>query len=120
MTETGTRKVIPQPLREFITAVLSREGLPDNDVAMIATLMVEAERPGGGGHGVFRLPRYRRRLGAGGCNAPPNIRIERERGATAVVNGDNGFGHLVMKGSAEEAIARAGQFGIGWVGAQHS
>ncbi len=70
--------------------------------------------------GIFRLPQYLNRLRAGGFNARPNIRIERERGATALVNGDNGFGHLVMKRCAEEAIARARKYGIGWVGAHHS
>ncbi len=120
MIETGARKVMPQRLREFIAAVLRAERLPDDDAATVASLMVEADLLGGDGHGVFRLPQYLNRLRAGGFNARPNIRIERERGATAVVNGDNGFGHLVMKRCAEEAIARARQYGIGWVGAHHS
>lgn len=38
----------------------------------------------------------------------------------AVVDGDNGFGHLVMKRCADEAVARARTHGIGWVGAHHS
>ena len=120
MIETGARKVMPQRLREFIAAVLRAERLPDDDAETVASLMVEADLLGGDGHGVFRLPQYLNRLRAGGFNARPNIRIERERGATAVVNGDNGFGHLVMKRCAEEAIARARQYGIGWVGAHHS
>lgn len=107
-------------LTEFVAAVLHAEGLPSEDAATVAALMVEADLLGGDGHGVFRLPRYLERLRAGGFNARPNIRIERERGAMAVVDGDNGFGHLVMKFCADEAVRRARSHGIGWVGAHHS
>lgn len=120
MSQTGVRNVTAQRLREFIAAILHAEGLPENDAATVGSLMVEADLLGGDGHGVFRLPRYLDRLRAGGFNARPKIRIDRERGATAVVDGDNGFGHLVMKRCAEEAIARARTHGIGWVGAHHS
>ncbi|SDX29632.1 Ldh family oxidoreductase [Roseicitreum antarcticum] len=107
-------------LTEFVAAILQAEGLPPADAATVAGLMVEADLLGGDGHGVFRLPRYLERLRAGGFNARPNIRIERERGAMAVVDGDNGFGHLVMKFCADEAVRRARSHGVGWVGAHHS
>lgn len=107
-------------LTEFVGAVLHAEGLPPDDAATVAALMVEADLLGGDGHGVFRLPRYLERLRAGGFNARPNIRIDKERGAMAVVDGDNGFGHLVMKFCADEAVRRARSHGIGWVGAHHS
>ena len=107
-------------LTDFIAAVLVAHELPPLDARSVAELMVEADLLGGDGHGVFRLPRYLERLRAGGYNPRPNIRIDRGRGAMAVVDGDNGFGHLVMKRCAEEAVARARSHGIGWVGAHHS
>ncbi|MDZ5696634.1 Ldh family oxidoreductase [Chelativorans sp. M5D2P16] len=112
--------VAPARLCEFVAAILRAEGLPEADAASVGELMVEADLLGGEGHGVFRLPRYVERLRAGGYNPRPNIRVERERGATALVDGDNGFGHLVMKRCAQEAVARARSHGIGWVGAHHS
>jgi LDH2 family malate/lactate/ureidoglycolate dehydrogenase len=107
-------------LSHFVASILRAEGLPQEDARTVAALMVEADLLGGEGHGVFRLPRYTERLRAGGFNPRPNIRIDRERGAMAVVDGDNGFGHLVMKRCAEEAVARAQSHGVGWVGAHHS
>lgn len=107
-------------LTGFVAAVLRAEGLPEADAISVGTLMVEADLLGGDGHGVFRLPRYIERLRAGGYNPRPDIRIDREKGAMAVVDGDNGFGHLVMKFCAEEAVRRARTHGIGWVGAHHS
>jgi LDH2 family malate/lactate/ureidoglycolate dehydrogenase len=38
--------------------------------------------------------------------------------STAVVNGDNGMGHLVMKRAAEIAIEKARTSGIAWVAIQ--
>jgi len=58
--------------------------------------MVEADLRGSDTHGVIRLPLYLRRLKAGGVNPRPNIRIAREKPATALVDGDNGMGHLVI------------------------
>lgn len=107
-------------LADFVAAILQADGLPEADAATIGALMVEADLLGGDGHGLFRLPRYLERLRAGGLNARPNIRIDRARGAMAVVDGDNGFGHLVMKFCADEAVNRARSHGIGWVGAHHS
>lgn len=107
-------------LISFVADILRSEGLPYADAATVGAMMVEADLLGGDGHGLFRLPRYVERLRAGGYNPRPRIRIEREKGAMAVVDGDNGFGHLVMKFCADEAVKRARSQGVGWVGAHHS
>jgi LDH2 family malate/lactate/ureidoglycolate dehydrogenase len=82
--------------------------------------MARADVNGSEGHGVFRLPQYIRRIKGGAVNVRPNIRIEREAAAMALVNGDNGMGHLVMKRATEIAIAKAKTAGVAWVGAQWS
>ncbi len=85
---------------------------------MVAALMAEADLRGSDGHGVTRLPAYARRIKAGGLNLTPNIHIERETISTALVNGDNGMGHLVMKRAADIAIEKARSTGIAWVGSR--
>src|SRR6202140_5462743 len=67
-----------------------------------------------------RLPQYARRIKAGGFNTRPDIRVVREAPATALVNGDNGMGHPVMKRAAESAIEKARLTGIAWVNSQFS
>ena len=74
--------------------------------------MAEADLQGSDGHGVTRLPQYARRIKAGGFNVRPNIRVVHEHTSTAVLNGDNGMGHLVMKRAAEMAIEKARTTGI--------
>ncbi len=66
------------------------------------------------------MPLYVRRIKAGGVNPHPDIRCIEERPSTALLDGDNGMGHLVMRRAAELAIAKAKQTGVGWVGARMS
>jgi L-2-hydroxycarboxylate dehydrogenase (NAD+) len=107
-------------VREFIHQALQSVGMPDADAKAVAGLMTRADLQGADGHGIFRLPQYLRRIRAGGINLRPSILVEQERTATALVNGDNGMGHLVVKRATEIAIEKARQHGIGWVGCKMS
>jgi LDH2 family malate/lactate/ureidoglycolate dehydrogenase len=82
--------------------------------------MAQADLQGSDGHGISRLPQYARRIKAGGVNTKPNIRVVHEHASTALLNGDNGMGHLVMSRAAKIAIEKARATGIGWVNAQFS
>ena len=104
----------------FIDVSMQALGVPPRDAAIIGHLMAEADLQGSDGHGVFRLPQYARRIRAGGVNVRPDIRVVEERAAMAVIDGDNGMGHLVMKQAAELAIAKARTCGIAWVGSRYS
>ena len=101
-------------------AALERLGLPPADAAIVAQLMTEAEAQGSDGHGAIRLAPYARRIREGGYNLRPDIRVVQERPAMALLDGDNGFGHLVMHKAAQLAIGKARTCGIGWVGARLS
>jgi LDH2 family malate/lactate/ureidoglycolate dehydrogenase len=107
-------------LRYFIALAFETVGMPAGDARTVAALMAEADLQGSDGHGVIRLPQYLKRIRAGGVNLNPNIRVIQERAATALLHGDNGMGHLVMKRAAEFAIQKARTAGIAWVGAQWS
>ena len=107
-------------LRRFMTDAFAAVGIPREDAARIADLMARADESGADGHGVFRLPQYIRRIKAGAVNVKPDIRLERESAATALVDGDNGMGHLVMTRATQTAIAKAKAAGVAWVGAKMS
>src|SRR5437868_5761778 len=100
----------------LIEDALAAAGLPRPDAAKCAMLMAEADLTGADAHGVFRLPQYVRRLKAGGFNPQPNITVTKSAPATALVDGDNGMGHLVMGRAAETAIALAKETGVSWAG----
>jgi LDH2 family malate/lactate/ureidoglycolate dehydrogenase len=109
-----------QSLRIFASAVLSAEGLPLDDADLVADRMVASDLLGADGHGIFRLPRYVARLRAGGFNPNPAIRLISQTGATALIDGDNGFGHLVMDRAVTLAGSLARTHGVAWVGARMS
>ena len=107
-------------LRDFIASAFRRLGLPDDDALGIASLMAEADLQGSDGHGVIRLAHYARRIRAGGVTLRPDIRVLQERPGMALIDGDNGMGHLVMARAAELAVAKARTAGVAWVGARMS
>src|SRR5215468_867382 len=119
-TASDAARVVPAALAAFVKRAFEAAGLPSTEAEIVAGLMVEADLRGSDTHGVIRLPLYLRRLKAGGINRRPNIRIVQERPATALVDGDNGMGHLVMRFAAQTAIEKAKQTGVAWVGARMS
>src|SRR5258708_10388588 len=104
----------------FIGEAMTAIGLPAADATRVAELMTEADLTGADAHGVFRLPQYVRRIRAGGVNTRPRITVEKTAAATALVDGDNGMGHLVVSRAAETAIELARDAGVAWVGARRS
>jgi L-2-hydroxycarboxylate dehydrogenase (NAD+) len=121
MEQINTSSRVPaETIAALIADAFKAVAVPAADAAKIAELMLEADLTGADAHGVFRLPQYIKRLRAGGVNPKPDIRVEKTAAATALVDGDNGMGHLVMARAAETAIELARDAGIGWVGARHS
>ena len=106
--------------KDFIVEAMTKCGLPAGDAGKVAELMLEADLTGADAHGIFRLPQYVARLKLGSTNPRPNIKVERSAAATALVDGDNGMGHLVVARAAETAIEMARASGIAWVGMRMS
>jgi L-2-hydroxycarboxylate dehydrogenase (NAD+) len=116
---SDTRVTFDQ-LNHFIRQTMLALGLPPDDATTVARLMAQADLQGSDGHGVIRIPQYARRILAGSVNTTPTIRVKEERLATALLDGDNGMGHLVMQRAADLAIEKARRCGIAWVGSQFS
>ena len=91
-------------LKRFIADALVAVGLPARDAATCAELIVRADLQGADGHGIFRLPQYVRRIKGGAVNVKPKVKVAREAAGMALVDGDNGMGHVVMSFAAKTAI----------------
>ncbi|MGH6726860.1 MAG: Ldh family oxidoreductase [Pseudolabrys sp.] len=104
----------------LIVDAVIKAGVPAADAGKIAELMLEADLIGADAHGVFRLPQYVQRLKLGSTNPHPKIAVTRTAPATALVDGDNGMGHLVVARTAETAIELARECGVAWVGCRMS
>ena len=107
-------------LRAFMTDALAKCGLPQPDAGIVAGAMLDADLTGSDAHGVFRLPGYVRTLQGGHINPRANMQVIERSPATALLDGDNGMGHLVMDRAANLAVEIAREMGVGWVGVRRS
>src|ERR1700744_2861824 len=113
-TTTVAQRVSHAALSAFIASAYRAAGVPDADAQKAAELMAQSDISGADGHGVFRLPQYIRRIQTRGINTRPNIVVHRTAPGTALVDGDNGLGSLVVSRAVETAIEIAGTQGVGW------
>jgi LDH2 family malate/lactate/ureidoglycolate dehydrogenase len=114
------RRVGAANLESFIARAFTAIGISAAEAASIAELMTRADVNGADGHGVFRLPQYIRRIKGGAVNIKPKIRVERDAPGMALIDGDNGMGHLVMRYATDRAIEKAKTAGTAWVGVKSS
>jgi L-2-hydroxycarboxylate dehydrogenase (NAD+) len=110
----------PRELEAFIARAMTAVGVPSADAKIIGELMTRADVQGSEGHGIFRLPQYVRRIKGGAVNVRPKITVAREAAGMALIDGDNGMGHLVMRFATEKAIEKAKAAGVAWVGVKWS
>jgi L-2-hydroxycarboxylate dehydrogenase (NAD+) len=118
-TKTPLR-VPAERLETFTAKAFEAVGISEPEASSIAELMVRADLQGSDGHGIFRLPQYIRRIRGGAVNVKPRITVAREAAGMALVDGDNGMGHLVMRYATEKAIDKARTAGVAWVGVKWS
>src|SRR5580658_5555155 len=110
------QRVSHAALIAFIASAYRAAGIAATDAQKAAELMAQSDISGADGHGVFRLPQYIRRIQTRGINSRPNIQVHRTAPGTALVDGDNGLGALVVSRAVETAIEIAGTQGVGWAG----
>ncbi len=107
-------------LEGLVTEILmSLDVLPDH-ARTTAVRLLEADLRGRGGHGLIRVPQYVKRIDAGGINLRPDIRLSRESPVSALLDGDNGLGQVVVTQAMEIAIEKASAIGMAWVGTVRS
>jgi LDH2 family malate/lactate/ureidoglycolate dehydrogenase len=104
----------------FTRDALAAAGLSGPDAEIAAKAMIEADVTGFDAHGIFRLSSYVDTLRSGRVNPQAEIKVVQRAPATALVDGDNGMGHLVMTYAANLAVELARGSGIGWVGVRRS
>lgn len=114
-----TRYSVPL-LADFAAAVLRAVDVTGEHATITADRLVEADVRGRTGHGLIRLPSYVRRIRAGGVNIRPSIAVRRETPTTALIDGDNGLGQVIMTQATGLAIDKATESGVAWVGTVRS
>ena len=100
-------------LERFMADALKGAGVPEEDARTVAEVLIESDKRGIDSHGIGRLkPIYIDRLAEGILNPVTKVDVIRNEKAAAVLDGNNGLGHVVSKKAMEMAIEKAREFGI--------
>lgn len=108
-------------VESFMADVLINVGVPADEAAICADVLITADKYGIDSHGSNRLrPIYYDRIKDGILNPVTNVDIVRETFTTAVIDGHNGMGHVIAKKAMQTAIDKASVYGMGMVAVRNS
>jgi LDH2 family malate/lactate/ureidoglycolate dehydrogenase len=112
----GPALIADSILREFVTQIFQKAGMPEDDAALTADCLVFADLRGTETHGVSRVNTLVRKLEARVIKAKPDVRIVKKQGATLVVDGDDAMGQVAAGFAMKRAIETAAGSGVSMVG----
>ena len=112
--------IAPDELERWSQALLEASGLGAAHAETVAVSLVHANRRGTDSHGVARLPVYSSALRGGTMNRAATPKIEREHGATALVDADRGPGQVAGVFATDLSIQLARRHGAGVVAVHRS
>ena len=107
-------------LFDFCSDVLKCVGVKENDAKTITESLILANLRGVDSHGVARLPAYLERVTKGLIDPLGPIEVEREYGATALIDAHNNFGQIAAMRATNLAAEKARKFGVASVGVRNS
>ena len=110
-------------LTRFVAAAFEKLGVPPQDAAIAANVLVLADLRGVDTHGVIRFNPgswYVKWLRDGEMSPAPKIHIVSDAGSSALLDGDRGIGMVIGHRAMELAIEKAKASGVGMVGVCNS
>ena len=110
----------PKALRELAERALRRAGASAAMAAATAQALADADAEGLGSHGVARVPQYAAHLRNGRAVGDAVASVIRSRGGAALVDAGGGLAFPACALAVAEAIGRAREFGVSFVGVTNS
>lgn len=107
-------------LRDYCTGILEGLGVPEDQAAIVATSLVEADLRGVASHGSNLVALYVSRIREGSMQPRTEIRILADDGTTLQLDGGLGPGQVAGLHAIDQAIERALRHGVGAVSVRES
>ena len=108
-------------LERFMTDAFEAIGIPREDAAVCAEVLITSDKRGIDSHGIGRFKRiYIDRITDGILETKTNFEVVKEAKTTAVVDGHNGMGHVIGKKAMQMAIDKAKEHGMGMVAVRNT
>lgn len=117
------KRVDHRRLTRLVKRNFEQLGVPEEDAAIAAEVLVAADLRGVDTHGVIRFNPgawYVKWLREGSMAARPRVKVLSENGSTALVDGDRGMGMVIGHRAMKMAIQKAQESGIGMVAVRNS
>lgn len=111
----ATVTIQAEKAKQLVIKKLTGAGLNEGEAGKIADVLVHADLRNVNSHGVLRTEHYVNRLQAGGINADAQVSFQKTGPVTGVVDGDDGFGHVIGEVAMDHAIKMASENGVGMV-----
>ncbi|ULM94937.1 ureidoglycolate dehydrogenase [Peribacillus frigoritolerans] len=111
----ATVTIQAEEAKRLVIKQLTKVGLNEETAGKIAEVLVHADLRNVNSHGVLRTEHYVNRLKAGGINPEAQISFQKTGPVTGVVDGDDGFGHVISDVAMDHAIDMARENGVGMV-----
>ena len=109
-------RMIPyKELKALCSKKLIEAGILAEDAELTADVLVHANLRGADSHGVMRTEHYVKWIRAGGINPVPEIKIKDTGPSSAIVDGDDGLGHVISVKAMERAIDLAKKMALEWL-----
>jgi len=109
-----------ETLERFMVDVFVSMGVPPEDAAICADVLIASDLRGIESHGVGRLKMYYDRIRAGIQQPVTDFQVVKETPTTAVVDGGHGMGHVIAYRAMRMAIDKAREYGLGAVAVRNS
>jgi L-2-hydroxycarboxylate dehydrogenase (NAD+) len=119
---TSEYRLATEPgLRTFVTTALEKVGVPTEDAATVADVLIAADLRGVESHGVARLESYYvSRIRAGQLDPNPELKTVRETATSVLTDAGNGLGHPAGKKTMERVLEKAAQSGAAFGAVRNS
>ena len=115
MNGEHTKTIHCTALQALAQRIFEAAGVEEDDAAVVAEMLVEADLMGLASHGVQRIPQYIEDMALGVIVPGAAVLVEGRSSTTALIDGQWNFGQIVARRAAEEAIAMASEHGTGSV-----
>ena len=108
-------KISIKEAKERIVEIFMKAGMNEDEAAIMAQMLVEADQRGVNSHGILCTARYVRLIREGKMRPNMEKKVLRDNGVVAVWDGNRSSGQLLGYRGMEEAIAKAKKNGVGIV-----
>jgi len=109
-----------EKLKNFMSACFRAVHVPEKDITIIVDVLIRSDLRGIESHGIGRLKMYIDRIREGIIDPVTRYKVVRDSAGSALIDGQNGMGHVIAYHAMQLAMAKARQTGIAAVSVTNS